>query len=173
MEWLIGFVSAVFGYLMQRFGATLGSSSHNMDEKDIIERRWYEYHYSRQNSRPILRHNLLLVKRKSRNVFNVKTSAEGNYEGILVKERSHLVIHLRGVGNYQALWEIRLQEPVPENDKIIPGLWLSFDFDGQIISGPIILSQAALSDEQAERYLRQLIQITHTDYRLLGTTKAE
>jgi len=67
MDWLTEFVSALFGYLIQRLGAALGSSSHNKGEKDIIERRWYEYHYSRQNNRPILRHNLLFVRRKSRN----------------------------------------------------------------------------------------------------------
>jgi hypothetical protein len=168
MDWLIGILGAVLGYLLNHIGVAIRWLRSLGQRTDLLERQWHEYHFSRKNSLPILRHDKFSFKKKGKNEFEVHCSAEDEYKGSLVKVRGHLVIHLIGAKSYVSHWDIRLLEPVPKNEKILPGLWIGFDFDGKIISGPIILSQELLTNTQATQYLQQLIQITNVDHLLLG-----
>ena len=170
MEWLVGFVAAAFFHFLQLFRRIFRGLGFRAAKQDIIEGKWYGCHYSRLNYQAILRREECYITRRNKNTFNVRFSAEEDYRGHLVKERGHLVIHLQGIGSYQAHFDIRLQEPIPGKDRIMPGLWMSFDFDGRLIAGPIVFSRDLLTDDEATRYLRSLVEITRLDNRLLGLT---
>lgn len=167
MEWLIGFLAAgVFHFLelLGRFRSGLGLGK---NRQDTLEGKWYGYHFSRRNRLPILRREMCSIKRIGSKKYLITLSSEGEYRGYLTKERGHIIIHLEGTGDYGSHFDLRMEEPIPEN-KIVAGLWVSFDFDGRIIAGPEILSRDMLSDDEAKGYLRNLVHVTNPDERLLG-----
>jgi hypothetical protein len=57
-------------------------------------------------------------------------------------------------------------DPIAPEEKLVPGLWLSFDFDGKLIAGPMIFSRRELTDEQAESLFKSEVFATPTKRQL-------
>jgi hypothetical protein len=174
MDWptvvIGGVVGAGFAYFLP-YAIAFPGFLWNLRTRDPIEGMWHSYHISWSQSDPnlpskqVLRHNLWSIRRAFKGGYSVAVEAEGNYRGTLVKERGHLVVQARGVNRYTATLFLRLKEPVPiENDEIMRGMWLSFDFDQRITAGPIILSRDVLGEGDANAKLNSVVKDAPPDY---------
>jgi hypothetical protein len=142
--------------------------------KPTTEGVWYSYHYTRQNSVPLLKAVTWTITRNFRGQLVTVCQFDGSEDlrgtGILFRERGFLVLRTSATTYEEAEWAIRILDPWPTNDRIVPGLWLSVDFDGELTAGPIVFSRETLVSSKAEQYVKRCTSVNQ-QYRLLGLQK--
>jgi hypothetical protein len=142
--------------------------------RPALDGTWYSYHYSRQHSRPLLKTVAWVIRRDFRGHYLAKCQYDDSPAlrgaGSVSRERGFLVLHVSAT-TYEAEWTIRILDPLPTNERVVPGLWLSYDFDGELIAGPMIFGRERMSEAQAEDVLRSRTSVSPT-CRLLGVRRA-
>jgi hypothetical protein len=145
-------------------------------QRQVVEGVWHSYHYTRKSSKPELLHTRWIIRRTLRGQLLVscwgddsapsykRTSIQGR--GNAFQEHGFLVMTVAAM-KYRAQWSIRVRDPIPSNEKCVPGLWLSFDFDGKLIAGPIFFAREPITETEAATLIRSLIAV-NPQYRQLG-----
>jgi hypothetical protein len=141
---------------------------------------WYSYHWTRKNHVPHIRFTRWKIRRNFRGQLSVRSwerpaspaykRSEYSGKGIAFREFGFLVINSTS-RFYYGQWTIRVLDPIAPEGKEVPGLWLSFDFDGKLIAGPMVFSRRELTDEQAESLFKSQVFVTHAN-RQLGVEPA-
>jgi hypothetical protein len=136
---------------------------------------WYSYHWTRKDHAPHTRFTRWKIKRNFRGQLCVRSwgsDASPAYKrsafhgkGTAFREWGFLVISSAS-RYYNGQWTIRLLDPIVPEEKLVPGLWLSFDFDGKLIAGPMIFSRRLLPDAEVESLLKSLIFVTPANRQL-------
>jgi hypothetical protein len=136
---------------------------------------WYSYHWTRKDQLPHIRFSRWRIRRNFRGQFSVRSwerpaspaykRSEYQGKGTAFREWGFLVISSTS-RHYYGQWTIRLLDPIVPGEKEVPGLWLSFDFDGKLIAGPIVFSRRELSDEQAMSFFKSQVFVTHANRQL-------
>jgi hypothetical protein len=136
---------------------------------------WYSYHWTRKEHAPHIRFTRWKIRRNFNGQLCVRTwgsDASPAYmrstfhgKGTAFREWGFLVIDSAS-RYYNGHWTIRLLDPIVPEEKLIPGLWLSFDFDGKLIAGPIIFSRKLLPDTEVEYLLKSQIFVTSASRQL-------
>lgn len=142
--------------------------------KRAAEGIWYSYHFTRKNQQVRTVSTKWKVERNYRGRLVVTGRRNGGLaagEGVLqckgsaFTEEGFLVILVQATG-YDAHWSIRVNNPIPTNEQSVCGLWLSYDFDGDLTAGPILFSRDVMDLQQAELMLKRSVSAS-TSYKLL------
>lgn len=86
-------------------------------------------------------------------------------KGTLHRERNFLLINLNTTEHQEEV-SIRLLDPVEPADSITWGLWMSFDYHGELFSGPQVVSRKELSDDEFKNYISNKLE-TDNNYKVL------
>lgn len=174
---VILFASAGVGAAFQHFLPYLiGAPGHirrRLSDRTSVEGRWFSYHYTRKGKKPLLRSATWDVSRdfrghlRARCVYQDSDSLGGT--GPVFQEAGFFVIQMHAA-RYPAVWSIRIVDPLPAHDPIVPGLWLSADFDGELTAGPIVFSREKLDEATAETELHTRTSAS-LQARLLGVNR--
>ena len=133
-------------------------------QQRVIEGEWYSYHYTRQSDEPRIRTLHWKIKQDIRGSLTAacwdatddSSRRPPNYgKGKAYSERGHLVLDLFSQKDHAHI-ACRLLEPIGTNE-ISAGLWLSFDLNGTLVAGPIILSRRELTSTDAESLIRSRV----------------
>lgn len=140
-------VSAVIALL--RFFINALKFSLNRMKKTFLDSNWYGYHYSVATKKPVIKETIWTISRGFTAPYSVKyylLPENHLYSGSGRIEGKHLLCTLRSKtpGTEEEAYS-RIAIPVPPNDKLTYGIWLSFNFDNKVCAGPLILSRDKLS----------------------------
>jgi hypothetical protein len=139
------------------------------------EGTWYSYHSTRMNNATHLRRTRWMIKRNFRGQFTARcwgdnagplykrTRIQG--KGIAFREAGFLVIAAKST-SYHGHWTIRILDPLVPEETFYPGLWLSYDFDGKLIAGPILFTRQIMPEPDARLLLRNQICVSSVDRQL-------
>ena len=138
---------------------------------------WHSYHCTRKQGLAHIRRTRWKIKRNFRGQFTAKcwgNDASPLYKrsrlqgkGTAFREAGFLVITAKST-SYFGHWTIRILDPLIPEEAFYPGLWLSYDFDGKLIAGPIVFTHQPLTEAEAQSLLRSQIFVVSTTNRQLG-----
>jgi hypothetical protein len=160
-NWLVvSVVGAMLGALFAKFGSLL---TYPFRSAMPAAGTWFSYHYTFQDGQPTLHEDTIVIRKAPLGGSRVKITpsfAEGQhiskdaYRGVVICEGTHLLLHARAVlsGNPTTL-SIRLASRIPPNDRMMIGLWLSYDHDGRPASGVVAMNREAMSPNEASEVL--------------------
>ena len=144
--------------------------------KTVVEGEWHSYHCTIKSSSPEIRHHRWLIKRSVRGNFSLKCWDERGApkyrhstiyaNGTAFLERSFLII-TASTRKYDGQATFRLLNPISTNEDCVPGIWLSYDYDGRMIAGPVFFSRTVVTPAEADSTLKSLLSASG-NYRLLG-----
>jgi hypothetical protein len=131
--------------------------------KRAAEGIWYSYHFTRKNHQVQTVSTRWRIRRNYRGKLSVKGWRSGTFamgsgsiqcKGSAFTEEGFLVISVQAT-RYEAHWSIRVNNPIPTDEHFVSGLWLSYDFDGDLTAGPIIFSRETMDFREAELLLKE------------------
>lgn len=112
-----------------------------------LEGEWYGYYFTYSNGHSILTKEKWVVKKgfQKNLVADVQTLPDKklSYKGEIYLQRNNLIVRLKA-SEYNEDTFCIFNAPIPGNDAVVVGLWLGLDFNGQITTGPGILSRRPL-----------------------------
>lgn len=165
-NWIIvSLVGAVLGALVARFG---GLIVYPFRRQVIAGGSWFLYHRTfRQGQMHLIRSRLTVKKGifggAKVSVVETVGSRTEEYTGSVTVEASHLLMQIKGIAvRNSASVLFRLESPVPPNDQVVFGLWLSYDLDRRPAVGVLMLSRTELSDNEADDNLNRWFDIHRT-----------
>lgn len=137
---------------------------------------WYSYHCTRKGGVAHIRQTRWKIKRNFRGEFAARCWADDasprykrsriQGKGTAFRESGFFVITAKST-SYHGHWTIRILDPLVPLETFYPGLWLSYDFDGKLIAGPIIFTHQPLPDVKVQSVLKSQIFVL-TENRQLG-----
>ena len=119
--------------------------------------KWYSYHFSRVNYRPVFRSEIWDIRR---GVFSlqINTSDEDRpdlkYKGQVMFDGAYIVLEFKGNGHKEII-QYRLTHPIPNEDTLMLGFHLSKDFDQEMYTSCKLVSRNERSVEDAKDILQQ------------------
>lgn len=136
----------------------------NYLKKNIVEGIWHGYHNSLVENKPEIEYSLWFIKSSFKYPLYAKVELKPksglSYEGPVTIEGRDLIANLKCVTKgHDGTAVCRLFMPVPPNNKLIYGLWLSYDYNNQIVSGPQILSRTELTDDIVDELIRNKVKL--------------
>lgn len=153
LSYILPFIVEGLPYLMR--------ASH---EQRVIEGEWYSFHYTKQSDQPKIRKMRWSIRRHIRGGYTASCWDDTdsthkdpiNYgKGKAFLDRGHVILDLFSQKDHAHI-TCRILEPIATNE-IGAGLWLSFDLDGTLIAGPIILTRQELAFSDAESELKSRV----------------
>jgi hypothetical protein len=149
---LVTFIGALAGYLLPHLSKVLVYVARRF-QRATIEGKWYVYHITNRGGELQVEPAAWNIRKGYDSKFVVVESFKEDLKGPMYKgqmsfERNFLLVKLRAVKHEEEV-SIRLFNPIPTADAYTWGLFLSLDFQGNPIAGPVAISRRELSPADA------------------------
>ena len=138
-----------------------------------IEGSWYAYHATLIDDRVQVINTTWEFTKGFSSQFVVTTYKKINdksvvyAKGTLNRERNFLLIKLKTIEHEEGV-SMRFLDPVEPADSLTWGLWLSFDYHGDLFAGPIVISRKELQEKEYFDYITTKID-ADDKYKILRT----
>lgn len=159
-------LGAILSYIVPFIVTTPRYVAQTFRDKTVVEGVWHSYHATLKSYSPEIRHHRWLIKRSVRGNFSLKCwdeTAAPAYRrtatyatGTAFVERGFLIITATAP-KYEGQATFRLLKPISFNEDRVPGVWLGYDYDGQIIAGPVFFSRKEVTPAEADSILKSLV----------------
>jgi len=173
-DWFLAVFSAFVGLLLPylvgaiRYAVLRSKKSH-------IEGEWIGHHYSFENGISVFRKTFWKIKKGVNVAYAVRMDLYPEphlrYSGSLFFEEGHIVGQLKSkIQDHAETVAFRAYLPVPPNNQICIGVYLSYDYNKNIIALPVILSKSELEEQEYIELLKANYKI-HSSQRILHVRK--
>lgn len=155
-DWVLTtLIGAVAGCLLPYFIKSLSFVARRF-RREMAEGEWYVYHTTNRGGILDIQPAIFSIRKGFDAKFVVEERREGlkypMYKGTLRSERNFWLVRLQGVKHVEEVL-IRFYSPIPSRDAVTWGLYLGVDFEGNPMSGPIMISRQEFSTEYALNFL--------------------
>jgi hypothetical protein len=164
---LVAIASAVIGYLLPHLGRSTLAILHRIS-RDRIKGVWYVYHPSVRDSGAAIESSKVVIRTGYYSRYVVREYKSDTIifaKGTLSIERNFWLIDLAAVAHKEKI-HIRLYDPIGTADDFTWGFFLSIDYLGNPITGPILFSRSPVSLETVMEHISKKVGIKE-DMRLM------
>jgi hypothetical protein len=160
-NWLITtFIGAVIGLLLP-YLVDVTKYLWRYWKSEPLVGQWFEYHANFVGGENHISSGVWKINKGFSHEFTVNfthnTGGKLEYRGALFEERGHIVAELKSYSHRNESLYYRFMNPIA-SERVIPGIWLSFERDGRICSGAAILSKEELPMSEVLGTLKTLIE---------------
>ncbi len=160
-NWIVSAaVGALLGILLPYIGKLCYSAIRRF-KKYYLEGPWYGYLYSHKKEQSVICEFRLTIRKGFTSRYSIRmkyTDGLLSYKGTMDVENAQVYMHLHSK-HHDEHPAFRFNLPIPSNDKIMTGLWLSLDNDMHVASGAIVLSRDKLSKNEFEDIVKREIRL--------------
>lgn len=155
-DWVtVTFIGAIIGYILPYIIKFVVFIFRKF-QHDTAEGSWFVYHPSNRGGKLQIEKSAWRIGKGIFNPFVVRETREGVRglvaKGSLYYERNFWLIRLKAIMHDEEV-SIRLFNPISTADEIVWGLYLSLDFQGNPIAGPVVISRKELSPDEMLQFL--------------------
>ena len=171
-------LGAILSYIIPFLVGAFRSLVRVVRHQRTLEGDWFSYHYTKQSHQPRVRQMRWKIKQDFRGHFTTICRGEDidparsrpptKQRGTATLERGHLLITVFSRENHVHSTCL-IPEPIAFNETSA-GLWLGFDLDGRLTTGPIIFTRETLDLGKAESLLKSCIS-ARSAFRILESAK--
>jgi hypothetical protein len=157
---MVTLLGAIAGYLLPYFIKVLILVLRRF-QREIAEGVWHVYHITIREGTPQIEHTVWNIRKGLLSEYVVKESKpslKGTiYKGTLSFERNFWLIKLNS--KHEEGVSIRLYKPITTAHERTWGLYLSFDFQGRAMAGPLVISKQEIIDVEILKFLSEKVSI--------------